>query len=253
MNFTSMRRKIGGAALTFAMLAGIGFAASDTAQAQYRRYDDYRYDDQVRWERERTREYAFILGYHNAYTEGQEAAERGYRPDYRSMPGYRNSDNGWRPWMGHDDTYRDSYRRGYEAGFKDGQAGRNRRYDRRDVERVLGTSLGNVYDDDNYNDRDYRYDRRDNRRYDDRRYNDVYSVAQQNGYRDGIRQGQEDRARRRGYDADNSSEYRNALRGYRSEYGNRAAYQRAYREGFVRGYDEGYRRSTNTGRFPWPF
>ncbi|HKG21545.1 MAG TPA: hypothetical protein VKC34_06565 [Blastocatellia bacterium] len=259
MNFTNLRRTIGGAALTLAMLAGIGFATSGTAQAQYRRYDD-RYNDQVRWDSNRTKQFAFLLGYHNAYTEGKEAADRGYRPNFRDMPGYRNSDNGYKSWMGHDDTYRENYRKGYETGFKDGQERRGRRYDRNDVERALGDSLKNVYGDDRYD----RYDDRDNRgngRWDDRRddrdgrydrndRNQIIRMAQQNGYNDGIRRGQEDRSRRRGNQADRASEYRDGMRGYRSEYGDRNIYRQAYREGFMRGYDEAYRRGT-TSR--WPF
>jgi hypothetical protein len=228
MSLTNLRRKIGGTALTLALLVGIGLAASGTAQAQYRDYDD-RYG-QAQWDRNRTSQFALMLGYHNAYTEGREAAERGQRLNFRDMPGYRNSDNGYKTWMGHDETYRSNYRRGYEIGFRDGQERRERRYKRADIERVLGANLREVYGDDRY-DRDFdrwgRDDRRDGRndRFD---RNDVVRLAQQNGYNDGIRRGQEDRSRRRGYEMDRSSEYRDATRGYRSEYGNRNVYQQAW-------------------------
>jgi hypothetical protein len=262
MNLTNLKKQIGGAALTLALLAGIGIATSSTAQAQWPRYDD-RYSGRGQWDRSRVEQFSFMLGYHNAYTEGKEASDRGHRPNFRDMPGYRNSDNGYKSWMGHDDTYRTNYRRGYEAGFRDGQERRGRRYDRNDIERVLGDSLKNVYGDDRYDDRydrnDDRYDRNngrwDNRR-DDRygngRYdrNEIVRMAQQNGYNDGIRRGQEDRSRRRGYEANRSSEYRDGSRGYRSEYGNRDIYRQAYREGFMRGYDEAYRRGVNSR---WPF
>ncbi|HYP29236.1 MAG TPA: hypothetical protein VE262_21175 [Blastocatellia bacterium] len=258
MSLTNLRRKIGGTALTLALLVGIGFAASGTAQAQYRGYDD-RYG-QARWDRNRTAQFALMLGYHNAYTEGKEAADRGHRVNFRDMPGYRNSDNGYKTWMGHDETYRSNYRRGYEMGFRDGQERRNRRYDRNDIEQVLGASLRDVYGDDRY-DRwdDDRWDRNDRRdgRWNDRdgrndRFgrNDVVRLAQQNGYNDGVRRGQEDRSRRRGYEMDRSSEYRDATRGYRSEFGNRDIYRQAYRDGFRRGYDEAYRRGVNSR---WPF
>jgi hypothetical protein len=84
----------------------------------------------------------------------------------------------------------------------------------------------------------------------------MYRIAQDNGYRDGLRQGQDDVNRRRRYDYNDDSRYRDASNGYRSEYGNRDAYRNAYREGFKRGYDEGYRRSGNNRggiRLPWPF
>lgn len=260
MRLGEYRNRIGSAALMLALMLGIGMAASATAQAQYRDYDRYgRYDDRVRWERDRTRQYAALLGYHNGYAEGDEARGNGYRVDHDDMPNYRQGTNGWLAWMGHEDTYRDNYRRGYETGFKDAWSGRSRRYDRRDVERVLGDDLDNVYGR-GYGDR---WDRRGRGRRDRDDYpgygrnnrDQVYRIAQQNGYQEGLRAGQDDRSRRRGYELERESAYRDGLRGYRSEYGDRRIYQQAYRDGFRRGYDEGYNRGRyNSGnRFPWPF
>ena len=253
MNMNKMASKVGGAALMLAMTFAFTIAASGTAQAQWRDRDNYGYQDQVRWSRDRTRQYAYTLGYHNAYTEGKEASERGYRGSYNNMPGYRNSDNGWKTWMGYQSDYRNSYRSGYQAGFNDGRSGRSRRYDRQDVERILGGDLERVYEG---NDRWGR--NRDNDRWGDRgRWNDrnqIAQIAQQNGYTDGNRRGQDDANRRRGFNYNDDSEYRNAMRGYRSEFGDRGMYQQAYREGFRRGYEDGYRnRGSNTRRFPWPF
>jgi hypothetical protein len=139
MSISELRKRVGGAALTLVMVFGIGIMSSTTAQAQWRNDDRYNGNqDQVRWTSERNRQYAFMLGYHNAYTEGKDAAERGYRGSPRDMAGYRNSNNGHRAWMGSESTYRDNYRKGYEQGFRDGQTGRSRRYDRKDIERVLG-------------------------------------------------------------------------------------------------------------------
>jgi flagellar biosynthesis/type III secretory pathway protein FliH len=258
-----LRKRISTAALMFAMAIGIGLSASTSAQAQWRN------DNYVRWDRERTRQYALLLGYHNAYSEGKEVAERRGRVDYRNMPGYRQGTNGWLAWMGHQDTYRDSYRRGYEAGFKDGQERRGRRYGKDDVERVLGDSLKNVYGNDSYDYDDDYYDRNGRRDGDwnDRRdggwndrndRNNVYRIAQQNGYNRGLRSGQEDRARRRSYDYDDTSEYRNATEGYRSQYGDREAYRQGFRDGFRQGYEDGYRgrgtsRNTSRDGWRWPF
>lgn len=255
MSMNELRKKVGGAALTLVMVFGIGIMSSETAQAQWRNSNQ----DQVRWTTERNRQYSFMLGYHNAYTEGRDAAQRGYRGSPRDMAGYRNSNNGYRAWMGSESTYRDSYRRGYEQGFRDGQTGRDRRYDRDDIERVLGGDLERVYErEDRYSGNDPYYRDRD-RRGNDGRYNrnEVYRVAQQNGYSDGYRRGVDDLNRRRGYDVDDSNDYRNATRGYRSEYGDREIYRNAYRDGFRQGYEDGFRRRGNRGgvgsRFPWPF
>jgi hypothetical protein len=260
MKTNELRRKISGAALMFAMLLGITIAASATAQAQYRDYDDRygRNDNQVRWSKDRERQYAYTLGYHNAYTEGREAADRGYRVDFRNSQAYRNSDNGYRPWMGDANTYRDNTRRGAEAGFKDGFSRRARRYDRQDVERLLGARMVDVYGESDDRDGGWR-DRGDRGNGDwndgngrnDR--NQAYRIAQENGYRDGLRHGQDDRNRNRRSNYQDSSDFRDASRGYRSEYGNRDAYRNAYREGFRRGYDEGYRNNRGNNRFPWPF
>jgi hypothetical protein len=251
MNTGNFGKSVSGAALTLALMLGITMASSTSAQAQYRNNDRYGYGQQATWAKERTRDYAYKLGYHNAYTEAGRVAKSGYRASYRDMPGYRNDTNGYLDYMRYRDDYRSSYRRGYEQGFNDSMNNRTRRYDRDDVERVLGRDLERTYDNDDrdygrgsYNDRDYRGGGR----------NDVYRVAQQNGYRDGLRQGQDDLNRRRRYDYNDDSRYRDASSGYRSEYGNRDAYRQAYREGFQRGYEEGYRRNgNNRGGVRWPF
>jgi hypothetical protein len=199
-----------------------------------------------RWDRDREKRYAYLLGYHTAYNEGRDS--RGYRANAKDTAGYRQGTNGWLDWMGDLNTYRDSYRKGFEDGFKDGQNGRTRRYDRDDVERVLGRSLKDVYGDDRY-DR-YRDRDRDRGRWDDRRDRDergrysrdeLYRIAQQNGYRDGYRHGDDDRQRRRNFDYDHSSQYREALSGYQSQYGDRETYRQGYRDGYRRGYEDGYR------------
>lgn len=228
-----------------ANVGGVAHAASDD------RYYD-RYDNRVRWDKEREKRYAFLLGYHTGYSEGRDYGFR--RVSYKDMPGYRDGMNGWLAWMGDRDTYRKSYRDGYGDGFKDGQSGRARRYDRDDVERVLGGNLKNVYDNDPYGGRGREpyYDRG---RYDDHRgrhdRDEVRRLAYQNGFNWGLRHGREDRARRRGYDYDHADSYRDATAGYRSEYGNREFYRQAFREGYSRGYDEGYRRAGGSTR--WPF
>src|SRR5215216_2245941 len=174
MNIKDFRRTISGAALTLAMMLGITIASGASAQAQYRDYDRDRsgYGQQGYWPKERTRDYAFKLGYHNAYTEARRAYNSGYRPNYKEMPGYRSDSNGYLDYMRYRDDYRSAYRRGYEQGFNDSMNNRQRRYDREDVERVLGRDLERTYE----NDRDYDY--RDNRGgrggYNNRGRNDIY-------------------------------------------------------------------------------
>lgn len=110
-----------------------------------------------------------------------------------------------------------------------------------------------------------RQDRRDRDRDRDDRYrrggygNDVYRIAQRQGYQDGLNTGASDASRGQSYDPQRSHYYRNATYGYDRSYGNnREAYRQAYRSGFVQGYREGFQRyggnrRRNYGRFPFPF
>jgi hypothetical protein len=226
--------------LSLVILLALAIAAA-TARAQY-------YDDRASWDKEREKRYAYLLGYHTGYSEGRDT--RSYRVSYREMPGYREGVNGYLVWMGDRDTYRDYYRKGYKEGFEDAQHYRPRRYGRDDVEAVLGARLKDVYSEDRYDDD---YDHRRRRDHDDHRgrysRDEVYRIAYQNGYSDGFRHGGEDGERHRSYNYEHASRYREATRGYRSEYGDRDFYRRAYREGYRRGYDDGYRRSYRR----WPF
>jgi hypothetical protein len=247
MKFNSLRSVVSGAALMLVF----GVLSSAPAQAQYRDYgyNAYgQYGDQGTWSREHTRDYAFKLGYHQAYSETQDAMRRnGRRVSIRDLEGYRNDTNGYLVRMGDREEYRRSYRRGYEQGFNDALNGRSRRYGKSAVEAALGGRLKDVYNDDRYDRDDWYWGRRDDRdrdrdgRNDRNDRNDVYRIAQDNGYREGLRQGRDDAYRRRGFNYENDSSYRNALSGYQASYGNRDNYRNAFREGYRRGYEEGYR------------
>ena len=236
MRFNSLRSVVSSAALM--LVFGVLLSASAMAQGN--------------WTREHTRDYAYKLGYHQAYSEAADYVKTsGRRISVRDLPGYRNDVNGYLVYMGNREDYRSSYRRGYEQGFNDAVNGRPRRYGKTAVEAALGGRLKDVYNDDRYDQEDWYNGRRDDRdrggdwRDRDRNgrndRNDTYRVAQQNGYREGLRQGRDDSYRRRSFNYENDRLYRDALNGYRSEYGNRDDYRRAFREGFRQGYEEGYR------------
>jgi len=244
MNMNSIKKSFIGTAVGLIMMLGVTIA---TANAQYRDYDNSRsYRDS--WTRERTQDYAFKLGYHSAYSEANEARNNEFRGSPRDLPGYRNDGNGYLAYMNYLQDYRAAYRRGFEAGARDAFAGRERRYGRTEVEQVLGQRLPDAYPSDgNYRDSDWR-DRdgrdRDWRDNGDRRndWRNVDTIAQRNGYQDGVRRGEQDRFRRAPFGYQASSEYHNALSGYRAEFGNRDRYREAYREGFRRGYNDGLQR-----------
>lgn len=71
--------------------------------------------------------------------------------------------------------------------------------------------------------------------------NNVYRVALEQGYRNGMNTGASDADRGQSYNPQRSHYYKEGDEGYSSPYGNRNQYRQAYREGFLRGYQEGYR------------
>ena len=68
------------------------------------------------------------------------------------------------------------------------------------------------------------------------------SVPFDNGYRDGLEKGREDRGDNDTFDPVRHSRYRSADRGYESRYGTKEQYKLAYRDGFEAGYEQGYGR-----------
>ena len=67
-------------------------------------------------------------------------------------------------------------------------------------------------------------------------------AAFDNGYRDGLAKGREDRGDNDSFDPVRHSWYRSADRGYNSRYGTKEQYKLAYRDGFEAGYEQGYGR-----------
>ncbi len=64
--------------------------------------------------------------------------------------------------------------------------------------------------------------------------------AYERGYHDGLKAGVKDWKRHKRFDPWRHRRYRNADSGYRSRYGSRAHYGRAYRTGFRTGYELGF-------------
>ena len=76
----------------------------------------------------------------------------------------------------------------------------------------------------------------------------VYQIAADRGYQDGLSTGQEDAYRGQSYDPQRSHYYKNGTYGYSSSYGSKGQYKQAYRDGFLRGYRDGYSRNGRYGR-----
>lgn len=130
--------------------------------------------------------------------------------------------------------------------------------------------------DDRYRNRDYRRDRRRDRRDNDGRWdrnrNDGYrrggyggygnngynQAAQNQGYQDGLYTGSRDAQRRQSYNPQRSHFYKDGSSGYKN-----GQYLQVYRQGFLQGYRQGYQQygggrnggynngRNNTWRLPW--
>ena len=68
------------------------------------------------------------------------------------------------------------------------------------------------------------------------------NAAYDNGFRDGLEKGREDRGDNDSFDPVRHSRYRSADRGYNSRYGSKDQYKLVYRDGFEAGYAQGYGR-----------
>jgi hypothetical protein len=68
------------------------------------------------------------------------------------------------------------------------------------------------------------------------------SLAERNGYRDGVEAGRDDARHRERFDPVRAKRYRQGDHDYDRRYGSRDEYRREYRSAFERGYREGYER-----------
>ena len=76
-------------------------------------------------------------------------------------------------------------------------------------------------------------------------------IAFDNGYRDGLHEGEKDDRHNDRFEYRDEGRYRSGDAGYRNEYGPRYNYASAYRRGFAEGYRQGYasyRRDWRDGR-----
>lgn len=73
-------------------------------------------------------------------------------------------------------------------------------------------------------------------------YFDARRAAYDNGYREGLKEGEKDARRGDRFEFRDEGDFRDADRGYRREFGDRDRYRQAFRSGFSAGYSEAYRR-----------
>jgi hypothetical protein len=81
-------------------------------------------------------------------------------------------------------------------------------------------------------------------------YADSRREAYDNGYRDGLKRGEQALRDRRPLDIERERDYRNAEAGYNRSYGDRNRYRDSYRGGFAQGYRDGYNRRGERSSYP---
>lgn len=129
--------------------------------------------------------------------------------------------------------------------FVNGHDARDGRYDGRGPNRDRRDRDDDDRDERDNNSRDRNYDRNRNGSYS---RTEARRIGVDNGYREGYRAGQNDRASGRNSDYRDLNEYRDASIGYRDSYGDRNTYERSFQDGFRRGYQDGYdNRSSRRG------
>ena len=227
MSKNMLRRESVKVLLVVTLLLGVAFVTgAPSVQAQYRNdpyyggYDIYRV--------------AQDQGYRDGLEQGTKDGrdrER-YRPEDNGR--YKDATRGYRSEYGNKEAYRQAYREGFRRGYDQGF----RQYT------YGGGNNDPYYRNDPYGRGNDPYGRTGD--YGSGRY-DIYQVAQDQGYRDGIQRGAEDARDGDRYNPEGTSQYKDGDRGYRSEYGNREEYRRVYRDSFRRGYDEAYRRQDRGG------
>src|SRR5205814_327790 len=83
-------------------------------------------------------------------------------------------------------------------------------------------------------------------------YRDVERRAYDNGFREGLKQGERDARRGRPFEVQRHDEWRDADDGYHRDYGDREFYRRGYRQGFETGYRETFNRYARGGYYGTP-
>jgi hypothetical protein len=224
----------------FAISLAFGFVvvSNSSVQAQYGSYGRYGgYGNS-------TYQIAQQNGYNDGLLKGQEDAREGHNNPTGTSE-YRNATRGYSSSMGNKDQYKEAYRQAFLQGFSEGQ---NRYYGNGGYGNNGGYNNGGYGNNGGYNNGGYNRNGRygNNGGYGNTTY-DINSIAQQNGYNDGLLKGQED-AREGHNNPTGTSEYRNATHGYDSRMGSKEQYRETYRQAFLQGFNDGQNGSRSNRR-----
>lgn len=169
------------------------------------------------------RDHGYQHGYRDGLRQGRADMSRNTPYNYETED-FQRSDYGYEDYMGSRRDFQKGYRDGYKDGYDDGYYNRPIR--------------SKVWFDERYNPDLRRQEDPD--RYPNAGYTDV---AFDNGYRDGLKAGQDDFRDHKDFKPQRHDSYEDADHGYHARYGNKNSYKEQYRKGFVRGYEDSYSRA----------
>jgi hypothetical protein len=173
---------------------------------------------------------AYRNGYEEGRVQGENDARRGRSFDYNRHGEYKNAQNGYDGY-GNRNEYRQVFRQGFESGYNDAY----RRLARNTYPGQYPSGQYPTYPTGQNPSPSGPIYRGQNRA------PSYGSPAAQNGFRDGLEQGQRDARDGHRFDPVRASRYRQGDHDYNNRYGSRDEYKREYRSGFEQGYDQGYR------------
>ncbi len=179
------------------------------------------------------RQTALNAGFNKGSEEGRKDHARGRRSNYTDFADYRNATKDYSSRLGDRELYRAYYQIAFERGYDT----ENRIFDQARWDQRIRDSRWNT----NRNTTPRERRGRDWDRYGT--YGGSFQLRQtalNAGYNEGYRQGQADRRRNRMTDFRRNSAYQNATKDYSTRLGDRALYQRYYRDGYENGYHDGY-------------
>jgi hypothetical protein len=163
------------------------------------------------------RQHGYEHGYRDGYDHGREVRANGWALDFQTEA-YRRADNGWEPYFGPREVFRDGYREGYRAGAQDGYNSVRSRlelfFGRRSQEQHYGAGAGRSWN--------------------------LRDVAGDMGYRDGVNAGLRDYRDEQEFSPQEHGAWKDGLHGYTYSMGDREDYRQAYRAAFINGYRHSY-------------
>jgi flagellar biosynthesis/type III secretory pathway protein FliH len=80
-------------------------------------------------------------------------------------------------------------------------------------------------------------------------YNEARRLAYDNGYREGVKEGERDARRRDAFNYQDERTWQRADKGYHRSFGDRQRYEQSFRVGYSAGYSDGYRRHAPTSGY----